>query len=189
MSVRVMRHRNETRGWHVCAGRVKHVVDLDPTVACIGSRDGAAGRVANAPGGPEVGEHAPEGITTKLNFCVEALRQNAERAGKARRLRRYPSLIRTSRPRASTCGAVRAERQRRPLQPRRTYAPAKKRARRRSQAREVCKRRKVSDQPKYYCRYIYSTRKIKYALKSGNLQCEAVILALYRTKLHMSMPI
>ena len=86
-----MRHRNDTCGRHVCAGRVKHVVDLDPTVARTGPHDGGAGRVADAPGGPEVGEHAPEGITTKVNFCVDALRQNAERARKARRLRRYPS--------------------------------------------------------------------------------------------------
>lgn len=31
-----MRHRNETGGWHVCAGRATHIVDLDPTVARIG---------------------------------------------------------------------------------------------------------------------------------------------------------
>ena len=84
MSVRVMRHRNETRGWHVCAGRVKHVVDLNLTVARAGPHDGGTGRAAGAPGGPEVGEHAPEGITTRVNFCVEALRQNAEWAGKPR---------------------------------------------------------------------------------------------------------
>ena len=72
------------------AGRVKHV-DFDLTVARIGPHDGGAGRVANAPGGPEVGEHAPEGITTKYHSCGEALRPIPERAGKARRLRRYPS--------------------------------------------------------------------------------------------------
>ena len=60
-----MRHRNETCGWHVCAGRVKHVVDLDLTVARTGPHDGGAGKVADASGGPEGGEHAPEGITTK----------------------------------------------------------------------------------------------------------------------------
>ena len=86
-----MRHRIETCGWHVCAGRVKHAVDLDPTVARTGPHDGGTSRVADTPGGPEVGEHAPEGITTKLHFCVEAFRQNAESAGTARRMRRCPS--------------------------------------------------------------------------------------------------
>ena len=33
MYVRVIRPHNETFGWHVRAGRVTHVVDLDPTVA------------------------------------------------------------------------------------------------------------------------------------------------------------
>ena len=55
--VRVMRHRNETYGWHVCAGRVKHVVDLEP--------DGRPHRTSRLRGAPEVGEHAPEGIATK----------------------------------------------------------------------------------------------------------------------------
>ena len=64
-----MRHRNETCGWHVCAGRVKHV-DLDLTVARAGPRDGGTGRAADAPRGPEVGEHAPEGITIRGNLCV-----------------------------------------------------------------------------------------------------------------------
>ena len=91
MNVRVIRHHSETCGWHVCAGRVKHVIDLDPTVARKGAHDGGAGRVADAPGGPEVEEHAPKAITAKLNFCVEASRRNAEKAGKTRRLRRYPS--------------------------------------------------------------------------------------------------
>ena len=45
-----MRHRNATCGWHVCAGRVKHVVDLDLAVAGTGPHDGGAGRVADAPG-------------------------------------------------------------------------------------------------------------------------------------------
>ena len=33
MYVRVIRHHNETCGWHVCTGRVRLVVDLDLTVA------------------------------------------------------------------------------------------------------------------------------------------------------------
>ena len=37
---------------------------------------------ANIPGGHEVEEHAPEGNTVRVNFCFEALRHNAERAGK-----------------------------------------------------------------------------------------------------------
>ena len=84
MKVRVIRHRNETCGWHACAGRVKHVVGLDLTVARAGPHDGGTGRAADAPGGPEVGENAPEGITIRVNFCIEALRQNAGKAGKPR---------------------------------------------------------------------------------------------------------
>ena len=59
MYVRIISHRNDTCGWHVCAGRVKHVVDLHLTVARTGPHDGGAGRVADAPGGPEVGENVP----------------------------------------------------------------------------------------------------------------------------------
>ena len=33
-----MRYRNETCGWHVCAGRVKHVVDLDLMTAAPAGR-------------------------------------------------------------------------------------------------------------------------------------------------------
>ena len=80
-----MRHRNKNCGRHVYAGRVKHAVDLDLTVARAGPHEGGTGRAADAPGGPEVGGHAPEGITIRVNFCVEALRQNAERARKLRR--------------------------------------------------------------------------------------------------------
>ena len=89
--VMFMRHRNKTGGWHVCAGCVKHVVDLDLTVARTGRHDDGAGREADAPGGSEVGEYAPEGITIKYHSCSEELRQNAEMVGKARRLRRYRS--------------------------------------------------------------------------------------------------
>ena len=55
-----IRHRDETYGWHVCAGRAKHVVDLDPTVARTGPHDGGAGRAAYPPGAPETEEHPPE---------------------------------------------------------------------------------------------------------------------------------
>ena len=72
-----MRHRNDICGWHGCAGRVEQVVDLDLTVTHTGPHDGA-GRVVDAPGGPEVAKHAPEGSTTKCNFvarrCVKPLR-------------------------------------------------------------------------------------------------------------------
>ena len=102
-----MRHRKETCGWHVCAGRVKHVVDLDLTVARIGPHDEGARRAAKAPGGPEVGHHAPERITIKYNTWGEAFRQNAEREGKARGLRWYPSQIPTPRPLARACAAPR----------------------------------------------------------------------------------
>ena len=68
-------------GWHEGAGRVKHVVDLHLTVTRTGPHDNGVGRAADAPGGPKVGEHTPEGITTKDNSCGEALRQKAEGAG------------------------------------------------------------------------------------------------------------
>ena len=86
-----MRHRNETCGWLVCAGRVKHVVDLDLTVARTCPHHDGARRAADASGGPEVGDHALKGITIQYHSCGGALRQNAERAGKTRTLRRYPS--------------------------------------------------------------------------------------------------
>ena len=35
----------------------KHVVDLDLTIARTVSHDGGAGKVADAPGGPALGEH------------------------------------------------------------------------------------------------------------------------------------
>ena len=91
-----MRHRNETFEWHVCVGRVKHV-DLDLAVARTGPHDGGAVRVADAPGGPEVEEHAPEEITTNYHSCAEALRQTAESAvdfGDARRRFRRQGLAR-----------------------------------------------------------------------------------------------
>ena len=111
-----MRHRNETCGWHVCAGRVTNVADLDLAVARTGPHDGGAVRVADAPGGPEVEEHAPEEITTNYHSCAEALRQNAESAvdfGDARRRFRRQGL-------------ARADPRSRPLRPRRKHAPAKK---------------------------------------------------------------
>ena len=40
MYAHVILHNDETCGWHVCAGRVKHVVDLDHTVARTGPHDG-----------------------------------------------------------------------------------------------------------------------------------------------------
>ena len=53
------------RGRRVCAGRAKHVVDLDHVVhldlavARTGPHEVGDGRAADPPGGPEVGEHAP----------------------------------------------------------------------------------------------------------------------------------
>ena len=55
------------RGRRVCAGRAKHVVDLDLAVARTGPHEVGAGRAADPPGGPEVGEHAPEQIATKYS--------------------------------------------------------------------------------------------------------------------------
>ena len=75
-----MRHHNETCARHICAGRAKHVVDLDLTVARADPHhDGGTGRAAGAPGGPEIGEPAPEGITIReliavSRHCVKTLR-------------------------------------------------------------------------------------------------------------------
>ena len=80
--------------------------DTDLTVARPGPHDGGAGRVADVPREPEVGEHPAEGITIKYHSCGEVLRQNAERAGKALTLRRYRPWIPTSRPRTSACGSA-----------------------------------------------------------------------------------
>ena len=121
---------------------MKHVVDFDLTVGRKGSHDDGAGRAADALGGPEVGGHTNEGITTKDNSCGDALRPNAERAAKDRILRRFRSKIPTSRPRASAGGAARADRRRRrPLQPR-------NRARRLSAVGEVREGKNASDEPK-----------------------------------------
>ena len=59
------------RGRRVCAGRAKHVVDPDLAVARTGPHEVGAGRTANPPGGPEVGEHASEEIATKYRSCDE----------------------------------------------------------------------------------------------------------------------
>ena len=58
-------------GRRVCAGRAKHVVDLDLAVARTGPHEVGAGRAAGPPGGPEVGEHAPEEIVIKCTSCDE----------------------------------------------------------------------------------------------------------------------
>ena len=67
--------------------RSQHAVDFDPAVAHTGPHDGGAGKLTDAHGGLEIREDAPEGITTKGRVASKA----AERAGKARILRRYPS--------------------------------------------------------------------------------------------------
>ena len=60
------------RGRRVCAtGRAKHVVDLDLAVARTGPHEVGAGRAADPPGGPEVGEHAPKEIATRFSVCDE----------------------------------------------------------------------------------------------------------------------
>ena len=53
-------HRDES--WMACMYRAceKHVVDLDLKAARTRPHDGGAGRAADAPGGPEVGEHLPK---------------------------------------------------------------------------------------------------------------------------------
>lgn len=61
--------------WHAFAESVKQGVDLELTAALAVPHDGVApAGVADAPGGTEVGEHAPEGITRKQTSCREALR-------------------------------------------------------------------------------------------------------------------
>ena len=101
MYTRVMRHRNETCAWHVCAGHVKHVVDLDLTIGHTAPHDGGAAKCGRRSRGPEVGEHAPERITTKDDSCVEALRQNAATAGR-------PAVCRDTRRRFRGRGLARA---------------------------------------------------------------------------------
>ena len=58
-------------GRRVCAGRAKHVVDLDLAVARTGPHEVGAGRATDPPGGPEVGEHAPEEVATRYSSCDE----------------------------------------------------------------------------------------------------------------------
>ena len=139
---------------------MKHV-DLDLTVTCAGPHDSGAGRAANVPGGLEVGKHAPEEITIRVNSCGKALRPYAHRAGKARRLRRYPSQIPIWRPRASACGASRADRRKRPLRPRRRRAPAKKPREKVFGGGRGPQTKKVLDEPNNYRRYIYSTSALR----------------------------
>ena len=55
-----MRHRHETSGWHVRAGRVKHVVDLELMAARVNPHEDGAGRTADATGGPKVEQHVSE---------------------------------------------------------------------------------------------------------------------------------
>ena len=86
-----MRHRVETCGWHACAGRVKHVVDVDLTVTRSGPYDDGAGTAADPPGDRRSESTPLKEITIRHHSCGEALSQNAERVGKARRLRKYPS--------------------------------------------------------------------------------------------------
>ena len=67
-----LRHRHHTWfGRRACAGWAKHVVDLDVAVARAGPHEVGAGRTAKPPGGPQVGEHAPEEIATKYSSCDE----------------------------------------------------------------------------------------------------------------------
>ena len=57
---------------------MNHVVDLDLTVASTGPHDGGIGTVADASGGPEVGEHlpkeSPEDIAPVPRRCTISLR-------------------------------------------------------------------------------------------------------------------
>lgn len=53
----------------------------------------APARRSDSPEAPETGEHAPQKMAMKYDLCVESLRQNNERADRARTLRIYPLLI------------------------------------------------------------------------------------------------
>ena len=55
----------------VCARRAKRVVDLDLAIARTSPHEVGAGRADDPPGGPEVGEPAPEEIATKYSSCDE----------------------------------------------------------------------------------------------------------------------
>ena len=147
-----MRHRNETCGWHVCAGRVTHVVDLDPTAARTGPHDGGAGRAADPRGHRRPKTTPRTNHDTASRRCVKTLRGQERPAdcGDTRRRFRRRGLARaraTPRERIDSAGRCgrggRAPRQR-------------NRARRLSQAGEVLKRKIVSDEPKDYRRYIYT---------------------------------
>ena len=70
---------------------MSYLVDLDLTVGRTGPYNDRAGRAADAPGEPQIREHAPEGNTVNDHSRGEVFRQNADRTGKADRLRRYRS--------------------------------------------------------------------------------------------------
>ena len=65
-------HRNKP-GWYAFAGGDNPVLD---TAARMGPHDGGAGRAADAPGRPEVGEHAAEEITPRHITCVKHMLRN-----------------------------------------------------------------------------------------------------------------
>ena len=65
-----MRHRNETFGWHVCAGRAKHVVDLDPTVA----RTYRSSRRRRRQGCRRPRRNHDQTLTSVSRRCVKTLR-------------------------------------------------------------------------------------------------------------------
>ena len=80
---------------------------------------------------------------------------NSESAGKARRSRRYPSPIPTSKPRTNACGAAFANPRRPPLRLRWTHAPAKKpREKASGGGRGPQMKTSVLDEPKDYHTHI-----------------------------------
>ena len=94
---------------------MKHVVDLDITVACTDPHDDGAGTVADAPGGPEVRDHLrKESRYSVARRCAKSLSGHD---------RSIDSDVGASRERA---WRARVNPRRWPLRPRRTRALAKK---------------------------------------------------------------
>ena len=79
-------------GRHVCAGRAKHV-DVHFVVTRTAPPDSGAGRAADPPWGPDVRDNNPKGnaILVRQCSCREESRHLAEKRGKFRKLRTYPS--------------------------------------------------------------------------------------------------
>lgn len=102
-----IRHRNETReGTCVPSGRNKPWMLTRRSPAQVRTTTLPAGR-PTLPGDGRSETTPSKEVRPKYSSCREALPQTVERAGKPRRLRRFPSL--TSRPRPSARGGARGD--------------------------------------------------------------------------------